>query len=143
MAEAADCSSVYPSLITFQFADDLHRPYLGCARYSARRKSCPQCLEGRDIIAQSPHNVRDQVHDMRIAFDFHEIVYLDAAWLTDASNIVARKVDEHNVFGPLFGIAFQLFGKLQVALAIRATWTRPCDGANGDFSIFEAYEQFR
>ena len=53
---------------------------------------------------------------MRIAFDLHEFVYLDAAGNADAPDVVACQINQHDVFGSLFGIVFQFFRQLLIAL---------------------------
>ena len=80
---------------------------------------------------------------MGIAFNFHELTYLDAAWDTHSSHVVACEINEHDVFSLLFGVVFQLFRESLIALLIAAAWARASNGANSDLVLLEAYQQFR
>ena len=70
---------------------------------------------------------RDQVHDVAVALDPHEVDDLDGARHADPAQVVAGQVDEHHVLGPLLGVGEQLLGEPDVLLRRRPA--RP--GAGG------------
>ena len=64
-------------------------------------------------------DVGNKVHDMRIAFDFHELTDLYAARSADAPNVVASKVNQHDVLGSLFRDHFAILRQILIALPIQ------------------------
>src|SRR5437763_14085850 len=108
MAEIADRAGIDPALRSLQFADNLHRAYLGRAGDRARRESRAQRVEGREIRAQLAGDVRYQVHDVRIALDLHKLRDLYTSRRTDAPDIVAAQVCQHDMLGALLWIVEQL-----------------------------------
>ena len=51
----------------------------------------------------------DQVHDVGVALDEHEVFDFDGAELGDAADVVAAEVDEHDVLGNFFGVGAEVF----------------------------------
>ena len=49
-----------------------------------------------------PSRAEYQVHDVRVAFDVHQVLHFDGTVVADATQIVASKVDKHDVFGSFF-----------------------------------------
>ena len=64
---------------------------------------------------------------MTYSFNHHEILTY-AAIFADAAEIVAREVDEHDVFGAFLGISQQIFLVLQILRVRVAARTRAGDG---------------
>ena len=69
------------------------------------------------------------MNDVRIAFDRHEFVDFNSADLGHATDIITAQVDEHDMFGALFGIGQQIGFKLAFFFRRGATAARAGDGA--------------
>ena len=80
---------------------------------------------------------------MAVAFDEEAGGDLDLAGLGDAADIVAPQIDQHQMLGPLLGVAHQFFGKRLVFL--RRLAARPCagDGADGHDAVAQPHQDFR
>src|SRR3990172_3619087 len=102
--DIADRAGIGPARSLFQFTDDLHATHLGAAGDGAARKYRAQYLSGRHPAAQSSAYIRNDVMHMRIAFNPHEFIDLDAAWDADAAQIIAFEIDQHDMFGALLGV---------------------------------------
>ena len=70
------------------------------------------------------------MHNVAVAFDLHEFGHAHRAEFCNPSNIIARKIDKHNVFGAFLGIGEQVGGISFVLCCRRAPRARPCNGAN-------------
>ena len=83
------------------------------------------------------------MHDVGITFNDHAIGNLDAADLGHAPGIVATQIEQHQMFGQLFGIGQQLFFQRLVFFFI--VTPTPCsgDGSYRNFVVFQSHENFR
>ncbi len=81
---------------------------------------------------EGPFDVGDDVHDVRVALDGHEVGHLDGGVVADPPDVVAGEVDQHDVLGPLLGVGEELLGHGLVLQGIVAAGTGPGDGADGD-----------
>ena len=71
---------------------------------------------GRGPGASSPDDGGDQVHDVAVPLDAHEVDDLDGARHADPAEVVAGQVDEHHVLGALLRVGEQLLGERGVLL---------------------------
>ena len=55
-------------------------------------------------------HIRDDVHDVAVTLDVHQFRHAHRAEIRDPPDIVARKIDKHDVFGAFFGIGEELGG---------------------------------
>src|SRR5207245_3934696 len=131
-AQVADGSAVDAALHRLQLVDDLHRPYLGRADGRAGGKAGLEHIDGVQARRDAPLDVRDDVHDVRIALDQHFLGHLDASGRGDAADVVAAEVDQHDVLGALLRIGEQLLGDRGVLLGCTAPRPTARDGAQGD-----------
>lgn len=69
IALKAQCSAVRTSGHVFEFIDDLHRPYLRCARDRARWKGRPKYLVESDPFSKSSRDLCDTVDHAWVALD--------------------------------------------------------------------------
>jgi hypothetical protein len=58
-------------------------------------------------FAEQTLHLADDVHDVRVALDHHQVAHRHAARPADATEVVAAQVDQHHVLGPLLGIGEQ------------------------------------
>ena len=95
------------------------------------------------LAVQLTGDVRDDVHDVAIAFDHELIGDRDGACLRNAADVVAAKVEQHQMFRALFGIGKQRFAKGLVFGFVGAAPRCASDGANSDFAVAHAHQNFR
>src|SRR5205814_10434511 len=75
-----------------------------------------------------PHYVRNDMHDVAVALGLHELCYANGTEFCDATDVIPREINKHDVFGPLLGIAQQLssvgfvFFRRQTASACPRDW---------------------
>ena len=94
------------------------------------------------VRGQFAAHVGDDVNDVGIAFDRHQLVDFDAANRGDPADVVAAQVDQHDVLGALFGVGEQI--GFELALFFRRGAAAACagDGAELDVSPVEPDHRF-
>ena len=102
--EVADRAAVGAALDRLQLVDDLHRPHLGRAGERAGGQRRAQHVHRPDPLAQRARDLADDVQDVRVGLDHHQLVDADRAVLADPAEVVAAEVDQHHVLGPLLGV---------------------------------------
>jgi len=93
-----------PRLTGLELVDDFHRAHLRRAGERAGREGGAQHVQAAHAVQQTPFDIADKVHHMRVALDNEGLGDLDAARGGDAADVVARQVDEHEVFGTFLGV---------------------------------------
>src|SRR5437762_9454400 len=83
------------------------------------------------------------MHDVRKAFEAHELRHAYAAVLADAADVVASEIDEHHVLRAFLLVALQLFGQTLVFLRALAAAARTRDWMRLDARALDAHEHFR
>jgi len=84
--------------------------------------------------------VADQVHDVRITLDGHELGDLDRAERRDAPDVVPSEVNEHDVLGALLGVGQQRLGDRLVLGLGDTSRTRPRERAHVDAAVLQAHQ---
>src|SRR5439155_6750353 len=95
--EVADATAIGSADGLFQFGDDLHRPHFRRARKSACGEGRAHQIVGSLVVAEASFHVGDDVHDVTVALDDHEVFDLHAAIVANAAQIVSRQIDQHDV----------------------------------------------
>jgi hypothetical protein len=72
------------------------------------------------------------MHDMAVTLDSHHLGNAHRTEIGDPTNVIARKIDKHDVFRALFWIGQEFGGVPLVLRNCRATWARPSDRPNLD-----------
>src|SRR5215216_3428108 len=129
--EVADAAGIGAAAVALQVVDDLHGPDLGGPRHRAGREARRQHVEGGHAAGQLTDHVRDQVHDVGVALDPHELVDPDGAGPADPAEVVAGQVDQHDVLGPLLLVGQELGLQGQVGLGVGAAGAGAGDRAHG------------
>ena len=68
----------------------------------------------------------NDVHDMGIALDRHQLRGVHGAIFADAAQVIARQIDQHDVLGAFLRIGEELAFKHQIGGRVKAA--RPCAG---------------
>ena len=77
--EVADAAGVGAAPVVLQLGDDLHRADLRRAGDGAGGEAGAQRVVGRQAVAQLAGDVRDEVHDVGVALDVHDLRHLHGA----------------------------------------------------------------
>src|SRR5258708_4869725 len=105
--KVADTPAVGSAGGLFELGNDLHGSDFGSAAERASRKGGAHEVEGSLVAREASFNLGDDVHDMAVALDDHEVLHLHRTELANAPDVIARQIHEHDVFDPFFGIAEQ------------------------------------
>ena len=137
-AEVAHGARVHAALGFFQLGDDLHGSDFRRAADGAGGEGCAHHVVGGTVGAQAALDVADDVHDVRVALNDHEVVHFHAREFARAAHVVAREVHEHEVLGALLRIGEE-FGGVRVVLGgSRAAFAGAGDRADFDFAVHGA-----
>ena len=83
------------------------------------------------------------MHDVAVTLDEHQILHLHAAEIAHAPDVVARKVNKHDVLGAFLRIGEQFFFERQIFLGIFSATARSGNRADFHFAFFAADMNFR
>ena len=127
VAEIADRAGIDAAPHRFELVDNFHRADFRRARDRALRKGRGKCIEGVASVAQLAGDIRHDVHHVLVALDHHQLGDVDRADFSDAADIVAPEVDQHDVLGALLRIGEEFlleFAILVLGLAARGAFPR-------------------
>ena len=141
--KVTDRPAVYLASTGFEFIDYLHGSNLGCSGQGPGRKSRPENVESIPPLLQLSSDVGNDVHDMGIAFDHHQLTDLNGTRTGDAAHVIAPKVDQHDMLSPFLGIAKQFLFKLPVFFWRSPSGSGPGNGAHFDAILFFTDKDFR
>ena len=83
------------------------------------------------------------MHDMGIAFDHELFDHLDRTRFGDPADVVAAKIQQHQVLGPLLWIAQQFLGQGFIFLRRGAARAGAGQWPQGDHVVTQAHQNFR
>ena len=110
--------------------------HLGCAGQRAGGESGLEHVHVRHAVVQHALDVAHDVHHVAVALDHEGLGHLDRADLRDATDVVARQVDQHHVLGALLRVGQQFdLGRL-VLLGRGTARTGAGQRADDDFLAF-------
>ena len=138
-----DRARVNAALGGLQFIDNFHRADFGSAGNGPGRKARHQSVPTVHVIAQLALQGGDQVHDMGVALDEHDVFYADSTVFRDTSEVVSAKIDQHDVLGPLLFVVAQLFSQSFILSIVLTARKRPGDGPVFDRAITHPHQHFR
>lgn len=98
-AAGEDAFQLRIARLTFQCRQNLACSQLGRTCHTAGRKCCLQDIKRRRAMAQASANRRDEIVYRGVSFDLHQLRTVDRTESTDATEIVAEEVDDHEIFG--------------------------------------------
>src|SRR6266478_927296 len=126
----------------FQLFDNFHGANFGRAGNGSGRKAGHQRVEAIHVFTQTPAQAGDDVHDVRKTLDGHELLDFYGAVIADTAEIVAAKVDEHNVLGALFFAGEQLLFQALIVGFVLAAGLGPGNGAVENVAALDFDEHF-
>ena len=113
--DVAEGAAVEPAGLRLELVDDLHGADLRRARQRPRRERGGERVESVLALVDLAHDRADDVGDVAVVLDLHQLGDLHAAEAADAAEVVAAEVHEHEVLGPLLLVGEQLAGDGVVA----------------------------
>jgi hypothetical protein len=140
--DVADGAAVGAARFVFEVGDDLHGADLGGAGEGAGGEGGGEEVEGIVAGFEVGGDVGDEVHDVGVALDDHEVGDLDGAGEGDAAEFVAAEVDEHEMLGAFLFVLEEAVGQLAVLLFGGAAGAGAGDGAEGGGAVVEADHGF-
>ncbi len=108
--DVADGSGVDAAGMGFEFADDLHGADLGGSGDGAAGEHGAEDLVEAGAGAEGGGDGGGHLQEGLVALDGEEVVDVDGPWETDAAEIVAEEVDDHDVLGAIFFVALESEG---------------------------------
>ena len=103
-------------------------------------KQATQGVEPVATLGQPALDARDEVHDVRVALDGHELRHPHGAGVAHAADVVAAEVDQHDVLGALLLVALQLLAEPEVLLRGGAARARAGDRVRLDLAVLDAHQ---
>ena len=85
--------------------------------------------------AQLAAHIGNDVMDVRIRLDGHELIDLHGARFADPPQVVALQVDQHHVLGALLGMSVQLASEIDVGIGSLSSRTRARNGARRHHAV--------
>ena len=82
-----------------KFPDDFHCSDLGCTRNGTTRECVKQGLHRRNTVGKFRANVADEVMNVPVGLKSKEFVDFHASGFRVQAQIIAEKIDDHQVFG--------------------------------------------
>lgn len=141
--EVADGSGVGAALAFFHLVDDLHGTNLGRAGDGSGGEGGAHHVVGSEVIAETTVDIGDDVHDVAVALNGHEVTNFDTVKLGDAADIIAGEVDQHDVLGAFFGVVEEVLGEGFIFLFRFTAPARSGNRANVDPAVNATNVDFR
>ena len=129
-AEVAYGPRVGAAFAFFEFVQDLHGADLGGAGDGSSGECGAHDIEGAAASGEFAGDMGDDVHDMAVTLDCHEVGDFHRAVFRDAADIVAGEVDEHEVLSALLRIGHEIGGVGIILLDRCSTAAGAGDGAD-------------
>ncbi len=121
--EVADSACVDAPFILFLFVQDLHGADFWRSADGSCGESGPHDIEAGEAGFEASGDVGDDMHHVAVPLNGAEVGDFHRAELSDAANIVACEIHEHEVFGGLLGIGEERCGVCVIF----------CDGSSSAF----------
>src|ERR1035438_8604985 len=124
-----------------QLLDDLHGADLGRAGERAGGEAGAEGVNGGEFGPEAAFERADQVHDVGVTLDEHQVLHLHAAIFGDAADVVAAEVDQHDVLGDFFFIRAQVGFEPAVFHLVSGARAGAGDGTVFDVAAMHADQQ--
>ena len=99
ITEVAHASGVEAAPGRFLLVNNLHGADFWGAGNGAVREAGAENIEHVFVGTQFSGHVGDNVHDVGVLFNHHQIIDLNRAVLADAAHVIAGEVNQHDMFG--------------------------------------------
>src|SRR5207249_12328279 len=141
--EVQNAAGINSAARALQLLDDFHGANFWRAGNGAGWKTSHQGVKTIHVFSQAAAEAGNQMHHMGVALDGEQLFGLHRAVIADAPEIVASKIDEHDVLGALlFAGKHFLFEALVLGFILSAP-TRARDRAVKDVASLNFDEHFR
>ena len=114
--------------------------HLGRAGQRAGGESCFEHIHVAHAFFENTLDIADDVHDVAVTLHRKSLGDLDRAGLGDATDVIARQIDQHDVLGALFRVIDQLLLGRLVSFGRGRARPRTSQRADGDFFAVHAVD---
>ncbi|CHI31669.1 Uncharacterised protein [Salmonella enterica subsp. enterica serovar Typhi] len=134
--EVTDRAAIAAAALSFRIGNQLHGAYFRRAAQGAHVHAGAIGVQRVEIVTQFAHYPGNQMHHVRIAVNFGQIGNVATARRTDARQVIARQIDQHQMFGKLFLVGTHVQLNTAVEISVQRTigaataWTGTRDGVN-------------
>lgn len=122
--------------------DEFHGADFGGAGEGTGGEGGAEEVEGILVGGEFGRDIGDEVHDVGVAFNDHEVADLDGAGEGDAAEFISAEVHEHEMFGAFFFVAEEAVGEVAIFLFVGAAGAGTGDWAEGGGAVFESDHRF-
>ena len=130
-------------MVCFQLGDHLHGANLRRAAERAGGEGGAHEIKRRFVSGKPSFDLGDDMHDVAVALDDHQVFHLHGAEIAHPADVIARQVDQHDVLGPFLGVG-QQFGFVRLVLfGCLAAGPRSGDGPDLNVPLFAPDMDFR
>ena len=139
--DESDATTIGATVVWLHFTDELHCTDFRRSAQSTGRKCVNECLDRICTIFQLSADATHKVNDMAVVLHIFVEVHFDV--VTVAAEVVSCQIDEHDVFGILFGVVAKEDGVFLVLLLVACAFC--CAGNRIDICppVFDAAVCFR
>src|SRR5206468_3576980 len=141
--EVQNAAGINSAARALQLLDDFHGANFWRAGNGAGWKTSHQGVKTIHVFSQAAAEAGNQMHHMGVALDGEQLFGLHRAVIADAPEIVASKIDEHDVLGALLFAGQHFLFEALVLGFILAAPTRARDRAVKDVASLDFDEHFR
>ena len=110
-SDITDTAAVGSSVMRFEGADQLHGFHLWSTRKGTGRERIDKGLDGGCTVVERTAYSADQMDDMAVILHF--LVEFHMYVMAVPTEVISGQIHEHDVFGILLRIIFQIFGILR------------------------------
>ena len=96
-----DGAGIGTAALGFELVDDLHRTHLRRAGHRTGGEHRAERVERARTVGQFALHLTHDVEHMRVTLDGHEIGHPHGAVARETTDVVAAKVDQHDMLGAL------------------------------------------
>ena len=131
----ADTAGIRSARLILELVDDLHGAHLGRARHRTGRKAGHQRIDGVEVGGEGAFDIGHDVDHLAVIFEKEAVGDAHAAHFGNPADIVAAKIEQHQMLGALLGIGQQLIGERLILFGRCPAW--PCAGnrPDGDLAV--------
>jgi len=126
----------------FELAQDLHGAEFGSAGDGAAGEEGAEDVVGAQVGAELAGDGGGHLQERGVALDGEGVCGADGAHAAETAEVVAEKVENHDVLGAVLGVEVEGVGERFVFGGVEAAGHGSLHGAGGDAVGFDAEEEF-
>ena len=105
-------------------------------------KQAANASSALEILAQRAFQRRHQVHHVGVALHIHQVLHFNRSIFAHPAQIVAAKIDQHDVLGAFLFVVAHLLFEAQVFGLVAPARMRACDGPIFQLAASHTHQHF-